>query len=157
MFSDNQDTQPEVLTAEVLGAPKPPPTLQEIAEGRIGNGGAMPFHLQETLTETVLRERRENQSKLKKAREDAYEEGVRDSLQTIAGLESKLLKVTAKLVETLEAGEKPSKDDLTLLKIGVASMESAKNRALGKPTTRVETNTHSTFLAAIIRGGALDA
>ena len=137
------------IRLDVLGPPKPEPTLQDIAEGRVAVGMTAfeKQQLAETMKDTLLRERAANRAAVKKARREAYEEAVKDQLEAIAGIEARLIDITAKLTETGAI----SKEDLDTVKLGIKVAENVKDRALGKAVRRQETMVQGGFLHALVQ------
>lgn len=128
------------------------PSAEQIVKGSIGNG-VSPVHgggdYAVELMKTVQAERAVHRQELKKAREAAYEDGVKDSLALIAQLEGGLVEIGSTVMAKLQAGEKVSSNEMTMLKLAQKTAEDMKNRALGKAKNISETTTKNTTLNLI--------
>ncbi len=128
------------------------PTTDMIVKGKVGNGisaghGDDDYALE--LMKTMQAQKQEHRKELKKAREASYEEGVKDSLQVIASLESGLVDIGNIVMEKLTKGEKVTANEMVLLKLAQKTAEDMKNRALGKSKSITETTVKNTTLNLI--------
>jgi hypothetical protein len=130
--------QPETIDASLLalGVDKTP-TLEMVAKGKVGSGQRL--SLADETAKTIQTERRSLQRQLKIGRVEAYEQGVKDSLEKI-GFEKDLLDLGVTLMEKLERGKSLTMAESQTLKLAASTAAEMKNRVLRKPTQEIQHN-----------------
>jgi hypothetical protein len=131
--------QPETIDASLLalGVDKTP-TLEMVAKGKVGSGQRL--SLADETAKTIQTERRSLQRQLKIGRVEAYEQGVKDSLEKIVGFEKDLLDLGVTLMEKLERGKSLTMAESQTLKLAASTAAEMKNRVLRKPTQEIQHN-----------------
>lgn len=120
------------------------PSSEMVAKGNVGNGTWDRFTPE--LASTIQKERAENKRQIAIAREDAYEEGMKDALAMSGRLTTGIVQIGVEIVERLEQGEEMDRLLLDTLKLANAASTQIPDRAIGKAKQRQESDNKTTIL-----------
>ena len=120
------------------------PTSEMVAKGNVGNGTWDEFTPE--LAGTIQRERAESKRETALAREEAYEEGMKDALQLSGRLTTGIVQIGVQIVERLEQGEEMDRLLLDTLKLANTASGQVPDRAIGKSKQRQESDNKTTIL-----------
>jgi hypothetical protein len=127
------------------------PTNEMIVQGKIGNGTYDRFTPE--LAKQIQVERTENKRLVERTRRESYEEGQRDMLKQVEGLQGGILGLGAKILQRLENGdvlpEELTPTELGTLKLAHQAGLEVRNAAIGKPKTVAEVSTQTNILHLI--------
>jgi len=142
---DNHD-HPDDIVLPDIGRDKAP-TEDMIIRGAVGNGSWERFT--PALASQIQLERAEMKRELKLGRKEAYEEGVKDALGSIAALEIGILEIGTTLLDKLGRGEALSRKEIDTLKLAQKAAVEMKDRAMGRSKTMAEVKTQQSILHLI--------
>lgn len=138
----------EIVLGEVIR-----PTVEDVQMGRIGNGAWQPASFADPAAVAAAHaESREVAKDNKRQRIEAYEEEKRKQLREIAQGEALEVKQWLRILKKLDAlgpDEELSKQDERLFKTLCDRVERGKERAMGRPTTKVEAEHNHSVLHAL--------
>lgn len=123
------------------------PTSEMIVRGHVGNGTR--DKLTSELAKRIQAERQAMVAEAKAGRRAAYEEGMKDALMKVAGVQSGILDLGHRLLERLELGEDLTRVELDTLKLAQSAAKEIADRAIGKPKTTAEVRTQQSILHLI--------